>query len=176
MSGLSEGPEHRTDRLIDQICGVSPAICLSPMPQPVRHPGTSQPAQLACPPGRSQTATRGHEKPCVPAFSLLTRTAKRIPPIAHTTAQKALRTGQISQGVPDLDTNVERPAQKDDQAALREHHNRTPRKKEQPLQQRRPVMRPKQRTRQTSLAPSAIRAKNPPTTHARATSCGRLTG
>jgi hypothetical protein len=54
-------------------------------------------------------------------------------------------------------------------------HRTEPQRKNHPMQLPRPIPR-QHRTRQTLTAPNAFRAKNPPTTHARATSCGRLTG
>jgi len=56
----------------------------------------------------------------------------------------------------------------------RETHRVGSHRKVHSLQEPRSIMR-QHRTRQTSPAPSAIRAKNPPTTHARATSCSMST-
>lgn len=176
MIGLLEGPEPRTDRVIDRISGVSHSCRFRPSTQPVHDGRASLPGQLAPRPAHSQTAKRGSEMPCVPTFSLLTRTAKRITPVAHSPAQTALRTGQISQGIPDLDSDFERPGQKEHQVALRECHNLTCRKRNTRCNTTTRSCSPTTGPATHRWPPARYAPRTLSTPHARATSCGWLTG
>ena len=94
MTGESAGPEHRNDRVTDQVSGVASASPLGPMAQSVDDGGRASRPKLVClpgPPRQPTQATRGRECPHPWVLDDYPGIPGRI---AFWATQNALRTGR----------------------------------------------------------------------------------
>ena len=165
MSGLLEGPEHRNDRVAEEVSGVFSASPFSPMTQPADDGGRAtlrMPAGLS---GPSQTAKRSDEMPGEPPPAGPDRLNARQKSHCALGGSEPSPNGQISQWIPGLDTKVERLAPKDHQVALRERQQQTSGKRNIRCNTTRRSRRPTTGPRQTSLAPKRDSRQEPSQHH-----------
>src|SRR3990172_2047811 len=99
MTGLLEGPEHRNDRVAEEVSGVFSASPFSPMTQPADDGRTSRRSSHVRlgRPRQPREATRCRVSP---HLLVPTDLAHARSPIAHWAAQNPLRTGRSANGSP----------------------------------------------------------------------------
>lgn len=160
MTGLLEGPEHRNDRVAEEVSGVFSASPLSPMTQPADDGRTSRRSNHVRlgRPRQPREATRCRVSP---HLLVPTDLAHARSPIAHWAAQNPLRTGRSANGSPVSTPRSKGWLQKTTKLLSENVNSKPPAKRNIRCNTTRRSRRPTTGPRQTSLAPSAIRAKNP---------------